>query len=158
MNNTEFQDLCRDTCLALGLDDTNLLRDEGQVQVDGVDIAMLFDESDDADCIFCYVDLGQPPPDLRTQVWEQLLEMNLLHGSRTAGIYALDRESGHAVACMQLRDTHLLDGDFVAEMLRFYAEETRSAREKVENPAEPKAAALEDAKAFPLGGLFLNRA
>lgn len=134
MDKTQFETLCRDTCVALGLDNPDALRDDGQIEVDGVDVALFFDEEDDADCIFCYVDLGLPAVAHRAQICERLLELNLHHGSRSAGIYAIDPDSGHAVSCLQLHDADVLDGEYVAEMLQFYARESSDVRDMVANP------------------------
>lgn len=134
MTDIEFQRLCRDACVALDLDDPETLQTHGELEIDGVAIAVHFEEEEDPDCIYCYVDLGRPDEQQRTLVFERLLEMNVRNGLNTAGIFSFDSVSGHACSCLQLRDLEVLDGNFMAEMLRFFAKESLSARELVRAP------------------------
>lgn len=136
MLNVEYQALCRDTCVALRLDDPEVLQKQGEVEVDGVRIAVAFSEDEDPDCITCFVDLGRPDDDERTLVFERLLEMNVHNRLRTVGVFAFDSVSGHACSTLEVRDLRRLDGEFLAELLRFYARESLSARELVRSPWE----------------------
>lgn len=134
MNRVRFDHLCRQTCHALGHPDPEVLTRTGEITVDGVTIAVHFDEADEPDCIFCYADLGRPEPAHRVDVMEQLLALNLLHGSSITGLYAMNPQSGHAVSCVHLRDVDALDGEYVAQTLRLHAAETVQVRELVQSP------------------------
>jgi hypothetical protein len=123
-------------------------------EIDGIDMAVRFDPEDDPHSVSFYVDLGLPAAEHRAQVCEEVLQINLLHRTSTCAVYAMDGESGHAVSCLRFEDADQLDSEFLAEMLRFYAEETRKARDMVENPARR----MFDTQQESLDGLATNLA
>ncbi|RYF76892.1 MAG: hypothetical protein EOO22_00655 [Comamonadaceae bacterium] len=156
MDQTAFDQLCRETCTVLGLPSPDVFRDEGIAEIDEVGMAVRFAPEEDEDAISFYVDLGLPAPEHQLEVWEQLLQVNLLHGTGTCAVYARDAESGHAVSCLRLQNADELDADFLAEMLKFYAAESIKARRMVENPSVWM---FEDSQgSASSGGLSLNLA
>jgi hypothetical protein len=155
MDAMKLDELCRDACVALGLDKPDALREEGVAEVDGIEMALRFDPEDDPNGLSFYVDLGLPAIEHRAQVCEELLKINLLHGTSTCAVYAMDGESGHAVSCLRFNDVEQMESEFLARMLRFYAEESQMARRMVQNPVERM---FEPAQAPPDGPAAMNLA
>jgi hypothetical protein len=97
--------------------------------VDEIEILMDFDDAEDTNALYFYIDLGETSPHERAEVCEQLLQLNLRAHGTLRGAYAFDAGSSRAIFCGELRDAEALDGEFVAEMVRFHLEETRTARD-----------------------------
>ena len=97
--------------------------------IDGVDV--LVDLNEEVDTLHCYVDLGNPGLHDRTEVCEQLLALNLQTHSNHYGAYAFEPGSARAIFCTDLPEASTLDGDELAEMLRYYVDETEEARQMV---------------------------
>jgi hypothetical protein len=74
----------------------------------------------EADRLFCYVDLGPITEDLRLSVYERLLTLNLLSGTKTSGVYTIDPASGNAIFCVHLMHPERLDGTELAGLLQTY--------------------------------------
>src|SRR5687767_12532889 len=89
MNEKQFRTLCREISVALNQADPEALGIQGRIAIDGVDIALFFDEKVNPDMLFCYVDMGPVPDAMRTEMYGQLLAMNLLSGAKTNGVYSL---------------------------------------------------------------------
>lgn len=136
MNQAEFESLCRDTCAALGMEDVDALHRDGQIDIGDVTVAAHLIENEDPDCIYCYADLGRPGHEHRGSVFAQLLELNLLEGSPSSGIFGFDSDSGHAVACLQVRGVDTIDGEHLAEVLQLFVEGTEAARQLVANAGD----------------------
>jgi hypothetical protein len=128
MTETQFRDLCRNASLALQAPSADALGEYGQIEVDGVDIGLFFDEEETPDMMFCYVDLGEVADTNRADIYENLLTLNLLSGSKTTGVYALDPASGNAIFVVHFYDPEEMEGNVLAEALRFYATQANSMR------------------------------
>ena len=137
MNETEFRTLCRNISLALHRPDAESLGEQGRVEIDGVDIALFFDEQVNPDMLFCYVDMGPVSGASRTEVYEQLLTMNLLSGAKTNGVYSLDPVSGNALFVVHFMDPETLDAAQLAEAFKIYASQTNSLRALLAEEAQP---------------------
>jgi hypothetical protein len=120
--------LCRNISLALRQPDPESLGEHGRIELDGVDIALFFDEQVNPDLLFCYVDMGPVPEDLRTEIYGQLLTMNLLSGAKTNGVYSLDPASGNAIFVVHFMNPETLDAAQMADAFRIYATQTHSLR------------------------------
>jgi hypothetical protein len=128
MTEIEFKSLCRDLSRELGQADCEALGERGRIQIDGVDIALFFDEQDSPDLLYCYVDMGPIPEASRLLAWEQLLVMNLLSGAKTNGVYSLDPASGNGLFVVHFMLPERLEADMLAAAFRVYARQVSAFR------------------------------
>jgi hypothetical protein len=117
MDNQQFSNLCRTASLLLDLPDPDQLGDEGMTEHKGISIAMLYDEAVLNDRLFCYVDIGPIPDAQRERIFERLLLLNLISGSKTSGVYTLDPVSSNAIFCIHLMQPDQLDARQLADIL-----------------------------------------
>ncbi|MDO8300310.1 CesT family type III secretion system chaperone [Lacisediminimonas sp.] len=120
MTNAEFRDLCRATCLALNLQDTSMLGEQGQIEIDDVSIGAFFDEDSDT-TINCYVDLGAVDANDKAEMFEQMLELNLELGRQHGETLGFDRDTGRMVLRSELSDPEQWDGEQMAALFHDYA-------------------------------------
>jgi hypothetical protein len=139
MKETEFRNLCRNISRALHQPDVESLGEHGRIDIDGVDIALFFDEQVNPDMLFCYVDMGPIADTARTEVYGQLLSMNLLSGAKTNGVYSLDPASGNALFVVHFMNPESLKAEQLAEAFKVYATQTNSLRSLLEEEAEAEA-------------------
>jgi hypothetical protein len=127
MNQLQFNGICEAAARALHVEPTP---QDGRysLSVDETEILMDFEDAEDGDALFFYIDLGDTDSHERAEVCEQLLQLNLRTHGTLRGAYAFDTASSRVIFCGELRDDEALDGEFVAEMLRFHLEETKTAR------------------------------
>jgi hypothetical protein len=123
MTEIEFKNLCRQLSQSLGQTDCEALGESGRIQVDGIDIALFFDEQDSPDMLYCYVDMGPIAEELRLAAWEQLLVMNLLSGAKTNGVYSLDPATGHGLFVVHFMLPEKIDPETLAAAFRIYAQQ-----------------------------------
>jgi hypothetical protein len=128
MKETEFRSLCRSISRALQQPDAEALGEHGRIEIDGVDIALFFDEQVNPDMLFCYVDMGPVAEASRAEIYGQLLTMNLLSGAKTNGVYSLDPASGNAIFVVHFFNPEALDAMQLAEAFQVYATQTNSLR------------------------------
>lgn len=135
MTNSEFRDLCRATCLALDLPDTEQLGEHGQIEIDGASIGAYFDEETDIG-IHCYVDLGEVDAASRQEIFAELLQFNLELGRMHGEALGFDADSGRAVLRSEIRNPDQCDGEQMAALFRDYALFAREFRagDNLENP------------------------
>jgi hypothetical protein len=128
MDYAKFQDICVTAARTLH---TDASEQDGRCSliVDGIDVLVDLDE--EADALHCYVDLGAANSHDRMEVCEQLLALNLRTHVNHHGTYALEPGSARAIFCANLPDATALDGDELADMLRYYVDETQEARKIV---------------------------
>ena len=69
MNQQQYSELCRSTCLALEISDTECLTNEGFLFIDDIRIQMMFDDVFSNDCILCIADIAEIPPHLKEKVF-----------------------------------------------------------------------------------------
>ena len=152
MIEADFRTLCRNISLALDQSEPDSLGEHGRIEVDGVDIALFFDQQVNPDMLFCYVDMGPVPDTLRIEIYGQLLTMNLLSGAKTNGVYSLDPASGNAIFVVHFINPETLDATQMAEAFRIYATQTNSLRVMLtEEPDPTTAASPRSAAAIPAG-------
>jgi hypothetical protein len=157
MKETEYRSLCRQLSVALQQPDVDALGEQGRIEVDGVEIALFFDEQTNPDMLFCYVDMGAIPEMSRTEIYEQLLAMNLLSGSKTNGVYSLDPSSGNALFVVHFMHPDTLDAAQLAEAFQVYATQTNSLRAMLDEDSQPDLADA-PAQATGHGASMLNLA
>ena len=133
MNPSQFEELCQAAAHILQVEMSLREGDRCTLSIDEVDV--LIDLDEEADALYCYVDLGDPDQHDRAQACEHLLALNLSTHADHQGAYAFEPASGRAIFCATLPDAAILTGDELAETLRYYVEETEQARQAVANPS-----------------------
>lgn len=121
MDQQQYSELCRSTCLALEISDTECLTNEGFLLIGDIRIQMMFDDVFSNDCILCVVDIGEIPQHLKEKIFESLLMLNFLTGGKTTGVYAIDPLSQHASFVATLINPDCLNASELADLLRCYA-------------------------------------
>ena len=121
MNQEQYAELCRSTCLALEISDTECLTTEGYLFIDSIRIQLMFDDIFSNDCILCVVDIGEIQDYLKERIFESLLMLNFLTGGKTTGVYAIDPLSQRASFVVTLLNPDNLNPPDLADLLRCYA-------------------------------------
>ena len=121
MDQQQYSELCRNTCLALELPDTECLTNEGYLLIGDIRIQMMFDDIFSNDCILCITDIGEIPSFLKEKIFESLLMLNFLTGGKTTGVYAIDPISQRASFVVTLINPDSLSASDLADLLRCYA-------------------------------------
>ncbi len=131
MDHQGFLSLCRDVSLLLELPDPDRLGNEGYLEHEGIRLALFHDPDIIDDRLFCYVDIGPVDEASRPRIFERLLTLNLLSGSKTSGVYALDPGSGNVIFCVHIMQPDRLDAQQLADMLRAYVERALNLQHSV---------------------------
>jgi hypothetical protein len=142
MTEIEFKNLCRQLSQSLGQTDCEALGESGRIQIDGVDIALFFDEQDSPDLLYCYVDMGPIAEESRLAAWEQLLVMNLLSGAKTNGVYSLDPASGHGLFVVHFMLPEKIDAEVLAGAFQVYAQQARAFQASLQEDAAGETAGM----------------
>lgn len=99
MDRMSFEQLCRDTSLALGLEDTNALGQGGRpVAVQGV--LFEFAYVDDMPNVLILADLGPITEDKRLEVYGSLLSLQLLTWNQPTVRFGLHPVRGSVILCI----------------------------------------------------------
>ena len=131
MNQASYLNLCRNVSLLLDQPDPEQLGNEGTLEHEGIQLALFHDPEVVDDRLFCYVDIGPVNEAARQRIFERLLTMNLLSGSKTSGVFALDPGSGNAIFCVHIMQPDRLSAEQLAGMLRAYVERARNLQQTV---------------------------
>lgn len=131
MNFEQYRQLCRDVSVLLELPDPERLANEGLLELDGISMSLFHDEEVVDDRLFCYVDLGPVDDSRRARVFERLLMLNLLSGTKTSGVYSLDPASTNPIFCAHVMHPDQSDATRVASLLRAYAARARQLQGSV---------------------------
>jgi Tir chaperone protein (CesT) family len=144
MKLADFQQLCRDTCIALNYPDSDTLGSSNQITLDGVDIGLFFDDLEMNDRLVCYVDIGEVPTVDREEILARMLAINLLTGTKVSGVYGLDRQRDCIVFMQHFLYPEMLTGPELAEILSSYAKHAKEAKKTLMNSSreEPLATLL----------------
>lgn len=121
MQQQQYLELCRSTCLALEIQDTECVSKEGYLFLGETRIQLMFDDVFSNDCILCVVDIGEIPKNLQEKIFESLLMLNFLTGGKTTGVYAIDPLSQRASFVVTLINPDSLSAPDLADLLRCYA-------------------------------------
>jgi len=128
MDDESFLQLCRDACAALDLPDINVLGVNHQITVDGVDIGLFYDPFGVNDRLVCYIDIGAVPDFDREEILERILAINLLSGTKTSGVYGLDRSKDKVIFVQHFLYPDLMTGEILADIFRGYAAHAKNAQ------------------------------
>ena len=88
----------------------------------GINISLIFDEEEAADRLFCYVDVGPIATANQAAAHHNLLQLNLLTGSKTIGVYGVHPASGNAIFSVHLFNPDAVTGEALARLLSVYAD------------------------------------
>ncbi len=121
MNQEQYSELCRNTCLALDISDTECLTNAGYLFIDNIRIQLMFDDVFSNDCILCVVEIEEVQKYLKEKIFESLLMLNFLTGGKTTGVYAIDPLSQRASFVVTLLNPEGLNPPDLANLLRCYA-------------------------------------
>lgn len=141
MTEQQFLDLCASAAQHLDIAAREALAQRGEVEIDGVAMGLFFDGDQAPDMIFCYVDIGPVARQQRGEIYEQLLTLNLLSGSKTTGVYAIDPASGNAIFIVHLYDPETLQGHVLVQALSAYAAQANALRQSLLMPVRQTAEA-----------------
>lgn len=138
MNRLQFAELCSDTAFALQMEAVPAFAIEDGVWsfgLEGVEVSLVLDDGDEPDAVHCYIDLGEPSPNDRGLVCEQLLSLNFQYREAVTECYAFGKEANRVFYRRRLGEPDRLTGNFLAETIRFHLEESQEVREMVAHPA-----------------------
>lgn len=113
MSRNRFIDLVNEFCALVGLDQPELLARGNSVEVDGVDFVFQYDEEYAPEHVMLYCDFGVPPEERLLDVYEALLETNMIvyGGSSPAFMLGPDKRVTFAYQCRlaDVKAKHLID-------------------------------------------------
>jgi hypothetical protein len=155
MNLADFQQLCRDTCIALNYPDSDALGLTNQITLDGVDIGLFFDDLEMNDRLVCYVDIGEVPTADREEILARMLAINLLTGTKVSGVYGLDRQRDCVVFMQHFLYPEMLTGTELAEILSGYAKHAKAAQKILMNSSREAPLAELLAGSLPINSVAL---
>lgn len=136
MNQEQYSELCRATCLELEISDTECLTNQGHLFIDNIRIQLMFDDVLSNGCILCVVDIGEIPEYLKEKIFESLLMLNFLTGGKTTGVYAIDPLSQRASFVVTLLNTDSLNPSELADLLRCYASRSQHLKKTLFSKGE----------------------
>lgn len=134
MDQAKFKALCRATCVVLDFPDPEVLSETSIIEIDGVRIGLFFDEATAPDKIICYIDIGTLPVVEREEILGRLLSINLLTGTKTAGVYALDLQTDNVIFVQHFMFPDLMSGDELAGILQAYSVHAANLKQSLLNP------------------------
>ena len=134
MDQASFKALCRATSIALQSQNPEALGETNLIEVDGVRAGLFFDEDTAPDRIICYIDIGPLPPADREEILGRLLAINLLTGTKTAGVYALDLQTDNVIFTQHFLYPDLMTGEELAGILEAYSVHAANLKHSLLDP------------------------
>jgi len=134
MDSSQFLKLCHATSAALGCADKDALGNSHTINVDGVNMALFFEEHFAPDHILCYIDVGQLPAFRREEILERILAINLLTATKTSGVYGLDQARDSLIFVQHFISPELLSGEKLAKILSSYSVHSISIKQNLLDP------------------------
>jgi hypothetical protein len=130
-----FSALCRATSLALQVEDTEKLFSAGEIDIDDIAFGIFFEPDIAPDRILCYIDLGAIPDEGREDIFSRLLSLNVISGTKTSGVYGIDKDGENALFVQHFMYPELLSGEQFALILKSYAFHAKTLQTTILNPA-----------------------
>lgn len=153
MDNAEFAELCRSAAARLPQASLKISGGTSEIIFREVNFGLFFDEVVSNDRIICFVEIGIAPLPGREEILSRLLSLNLLTGTKTSGVYGLDRETDKLFFIQHLLYPELMDGDELASLLSDYRLHTLEFRQTMAEPEiDAFASRMPD---FPANASFL---
>jgi hypothetical protein len=112
MTPVEFRNLRLEAAYLLGAADPQAFAESGELDEGGVHLGLF--RGEDGLCVHCYADLGHVGDDVRAQVFEELLALNLAAAKRAPVVFGFDRDSGHAIVNSRVAAKSLMSGAALA--------------------------------------------
>lgn len=134
MDQNEFSRLCRATAHLLHAADPDACSRSGILEVNGVRAGLFFDELSAPDRFVCYMDVGTLPPDHREDIAARLLSINLLTGTKTAGVYGLDEKTDTVIFVQHFLYPDLMTEVELADLLDAYSKHANYLRTTLLDP------------------------
>jgi len=131
MSHERLKELCRGACFELNIAKLEEKAESVMINFDGVNISLVFDGQFETEKICCFADLGPVAEQSRSDIYARLLELNLLTGAKSNGVFALDAASGHAILSIHLYLSPQFETRQFAEVLRTLALQTHTLRDDV---------------------------
>lgn len=135
MDQEGFSALCRATSLALQVEDTEKLFSAGEIDIDDIAFGIFFEPDIAPDRILCYIDLGAIPDEGREDIFSRLLSLNVISGTKTSGVYGIDKDGENALFVQHFMYPELLSGEQFALILKSYAFHAKTLQTTILNPA-----------------------
>jgi hypothetical protein len=121
MTDQEFFMLCTATSRELGLDDVDVLAEEGEITLEGVRIGLYFTAQTD-EFISCFVDIGFIDEAIRQDAFSHVLGVNLEINGVNGEALGFDAETGHLVLRASINPDLACNARLLTEWLLDYAE------------------------------------
>lgn len=134
MDQEGFRELCHATSLALQVHDTEKLFSAGQIDIDDIAFGIFFEPDIAPDRLLCYIDLGPVRADGRQDIFSRLLKLNVISGTKTAGVYGLTEDGENALFIQHFMYPELLSGEQFALILKSYAFHARTLQTTLLDP------------------------
>ncbi len=134
MDQNDFRQLCRAASVLLHCDDPDALGTTNLIDIDGVRIALFFDEELAPDRILCYVDIGKLPVLGREEILERVLTLNLLTATKTSGVYGFEPKSDTLIFVQHFLFPELMSGEELYRILQGYSDHANSLRQHLLDP------------------------
>ena len=134
MDQEGFSALCRATSLSLQVEDTDKLFSTGEIDIDDVAFGIFFEPDIEPDRILCHIDLGAISSEGRENIFSRLLSLNVISGTKTSGVYGIDKDGENALFVQHFMYPELLSGEQFALILKSYAFHAKTLQMTVLNP------------------------
>lgn len=135
MTDYQFRTLLIEVSRALGHEDLHRLADLREAPIDGVPTRLLFDAVGAPQRLVLHFDLGPIPEPQVPVALERLLRLNLLSGSKTTGVYALEPFGWQATYAVHFFDLEQRSPVALAAALREHAASAQAAQQLMLAPA-----------------------
>lgn len=128
MTDHDYHRFCHALIEELEGSDPDAFAQSGSLQVDGMDVG-LFLQPGAQDTFCCYIDVGPFDPVDRAHVFQELLKLNLLTGSKSNGVFAIDPRSEHVLLVAHVTADAAMSPQRLAIGLRSYVRLAREIRD-----------------------------
>jgi hypothetical protein len=122
MTPDQFRELCRGASRLLDLSDPDALFESRDARVDGAKLGVFYNEEEDPEGVYCYVDLGAIGSAVHPQAsMEEILAINLSLDASLGEVIGLERESRHLVLRVRLNERHepFHEGELAAQLQHY---------------------------------------
>jgi hypothetical protein len=127
MNEFEFRTLLVAVAIQLGHTDQYLLADMRHTVIDDVPVTFIHDTRREPNRLILHFDLGDVPADEPFVALLSLMHLNLLSGSKTTGVFALDSKASRLIYAVHFFEPHRSPARAVANALREHAQKAKAA-------------------------------
>jgi hypothetical protein len=118
MESSEYKQLTRRFCEAVGIQDAAALADGGHVVVDENVVGLVHDADDvHSGRLSIYAELDSVDPTTDTAMWLRLLQANVCRLSGLQGHFGVHPETGRAVYCFDVNDASGMQGAELADIV-----------------------------------------